>query len=215
MDTICRRTLLARVYLAFAILFLASCIIPESKPQPRGFLSPLNVQLPLSHNAYLPAVSGAPLSGDAACFYSESALQFYNRLRADSRQYRTIMRCSHSLVAAAKARAQSLVATDHWAHCDPEGKICANSYAEFYGCRLPNDYVVDGNNIESLGGGSPDMQPIYNALAGSPSHSVHLFARNNDGTKSAFFVRQTEVGIAVAEGGKFGWVWVILISECA
>lgn len=159
---------------------------------------------------YLPiAGNPSPLATPdpaASCFHNPKALAFYRLLVSDGRQQRPRIDCYPVLVRAAERRAASLIASGLWSHCDPNG-VCSNSVARALGCVLPPDYAANGNNIESLVAGSPDAELMFTALANSPSHSDHLFGRG-------WFQQQRHVGIAVGEGGKYGWYWVVLIGTC-
>jgi len=153
---------------------------------------------------YLPLVM-AGVNRVAECFGHTAAYEFYQLLSKDERQERPQLNCCRTLVNAAASRAAALV-TGPWGHCDGNG-VWANDYARRAGCVLPADYGA-GNNIESIAAGSPDARAIFEALARSKSHSDHLFGRGE------FFQRQTQIGVAVAAGGQYGWYWSILIAPC-
>jgi hypothetical protein len=154
---------------------------------------------------FIPFVITAP-NRTAECFGHPAAYEFYRLLTEDERQERPQLVCCETLVLAAAWRTMTL-ATGMWGHVDADG-IWANDYARRAGCVLPADYAEAGNNIESIAAGSPDARAIFEALARSKSHSDHLFGRGE------FFQRQTRIGIAVAQGGQYGWYWSILIAQC-
>ena len=134
-------------------------------------------------------------------------MAFHRSLIADSRQQRTRIDCHPALMRAARARAESLISRDYWAHCDPDG-VCPNLVARRAGCRLPSDYGDRANYIEELGAGTPDPAVMFTALGNSPAHKTHLFGEID------FYRRQPHVGIVLVEGGRWGWVWVVLIGTC-
>lgn len=188
-----------RICLALLAIVLAACTVPSAQPasplaQPE---SPL-----LIRRYYVPMVIGVP-----SCLTMPATERFYSLLATDGRQQRPRMRCNAALVKAAQARADGLVRSDLVSHCDVAGN-CANRYARVAGCRLPAYYSENGNNIESLAGGSGLAEVVFIALARSPSHAAHLFGQND------FFRAQVDVGIAVATGGKYGWWWVVMIGIC-
>lgn len=152
---------------------------------------------------------------DLACFTDQAAVVFYRLLLTDSRQARAALVCDPRLVAAAKERAVTLAGEGALAHCDERGE-CVNRVARRYGCALPASYAPNGNNIESLAAGTPDPWIIFVSLAASPSHSVHLFARDQSGNIQRQFQQQTQIGIAsyYAPGSDWGYYWVILIADC-
>jgi hypothetical protein len=153
---------------------------------------------------YLPFVATANPLRD--CFGADSPATFFRSLVGDARQQRRGLRCYPPLVRAAKRRAAGLAAGDPWGHVDAAG-VTPNEYVRAEGVVLPESYAGKGNNVESIAAGSGDATAIYNALAGSASHSVHLFGVGD------FFGRQGHCGIAVATGGQYGWYWCILIAE--
>lgn len=128
----------------------------------------------------------------------------------DNRQQHSLFRCNPALVKAAEAKALDMGQRGYFAHCDPDG-VCSNTNAEQWGCDLPEFYTPNGNNIESLAAGSPDVGVIFNALASSELHAIHLFGWHE------FFRTQHDIGIGVAqvEGSPFGWYYVVLIAECS
>lgn len=155
---------------------------------------------------YLPFVATANPLRD--CFGTDSPIAFFRSLVGDSRQQRRGLRCYPPLVRAARRRAAGLAAGEPWGHVDAAG-VTPNEYVRQEGVVLPDNYSAKGNNVESIAAGSGDADAIYAALAGSASHSVHLFGVGD------FFERQGHCGIAVAEGGVYGWYWCILIAEIA
>lgn len=205
--------------LAILISIVAGCSAPPAQPQ-----SPLAAPM-----VYLPIVSGAALPTPTptptmtpiptitptatpapvvSCWRTFGAWMFYQLMINDARQAHQRLDCDPRLVAAAERRAMAQPLTG-LAHCDQRG-VCANSYARAAGCRLPANYGLNGNNIESLTAGTVDPLEAFKSLARSPSHARHLFG---DGD---FFKAQDRLGIAVVDvpGHRYRWVWVILIGNC-
>jgi len=134
-------------------------------------------------------------------------------LTGDSRQQRPPgafgRGCNAALVRAAQWRAQGLANGDPWSHTDAAG-VTANEYAVASGCALPSYYSIKGNNIESLGAGTPSPVVMFTALASSNAHKTHLFGEND------FFREQDAVGIAYVErqGSPRTHYWVVMIAIC-
>lgn len=151
-----------------------------------------------ARDIYLPAIfTGAP----------NPVADFLRLLTGDARQERPTLECCPALEIAAQRRADGLAHGDPWAHVDAHG-ITPNEYARQAGCRLPAHYAVKGNNIESLGAGTADAAVMFAALIASPRHGDHLLGRTD------FYRVQRHVGVALAEGGEYGWYWVILLGTC-
>lgn len=188
--------------------------VEPSLPRPRSvFVSPLpqwDIPLPLSWHVYMPiAGSGSP-DPDASCFFNDKALEFYRLLKDDPRQQRAQLVCNKALVAAAMLRAQGLANGDPIAHHDAAG-VWANAYARNAGCKLPDFYPIEGNNIESLTAGMDKATRAFQSIVDdSPSHRKHLMA------ETPFFQDQTQIGIGYAEkpGTQYTYYWVVFTSVC-
>lgn len=143
------------------------------------------------------------------CYTSTEAAVFAKTLLSDPRQQRQGVRCNPALVAAANARAMSLAIGGYWAHCDPAG-VCPNAVVRASGCRLPPEYPIIGNGVESLVAGSPDAKSSIDALATSEKHADAIF-----GLKP-FFVSQQEIGIGyyADPNSRFGFYFSIVFANC-
>lgn len=149
-------------------------------------------------NVYMPIIATEPVNPVAT---------FYRLLTADQRQRRPSLGTCAQLEAAAEWKAADIVANGYWAH-QAHGGEWPNATARRFGCNLPAEYGNTWNGVESLVAGSPDAAVMFNALAESPSHRVHLFGEVD------FYRMQTHVGVAMATGGCYGWVWVVMIAAC-
>lgn len=149
-------------------------------------------------SVWLPIIAAAPIDQVAA---------FYDMLRNDGRQQRSQLEVCQHLEAAAEWKAADIVANGYWAHQAYSGEW-PNATARRFGCNLPVEYGDNWNGCESLVAGSPDAAVMFNALAESPSHRVHLFGEVD------FYRMQTHVGVAMAAGGQWGWVWCVMIAAC-
>ena len=153
---------------------------------------------PSARDIYLPVITTDYINQVAA---------FYRLLTADQRQQRPTLGTSSALEAAAEWKAADIVTHGYWQHMAANGEW-PNATARRFGCNLPVEYGNGWNGVESLAAGSADAFAIFSALANSPSHRVHLFGENN------FYRQQTHMGIAMVTGGKYGWVWCVLVARC-
>ena len=149
-------------------------------------------------NVYLPIIATETINQVTA---------FYRLLTADQRQQRPSFGTCAQLEAAAAWKAQDIVTHGYWAHQAANGEW-PNATVRRFGCNLPTEYGNTWNGVESLVAGSPDAVVMFGALAESPSHRVHLFGEVD------FYRMQTHVGVACAAGGRFGWVWCVMIAAC-
>lgn len=155
---------------------------------------------------YLPFIATAPAMEDSEL--SPACAEFLRLLTGDGRQERPSLTVCGSLVVAAEERAYGLANGDPFAHVDGNG-LWPNEIARANGCRLPDGYAEQGNNIESLAAGTGDPAVAFEALANSPKHSDHLFGRG-------WFGHQRHVGIAMAENpaAPYRFYWVVMIGLC-
>lgn len=139
--------------------------------------------------------------------HKDMANSFYNLLKTDPRQKRLILEWSSTLESAAYARAESLAKRRYFAHCDPDGK-CPNQVVREFGFVLP-PYYGNGNDIESLGGGTLNPQVMWKALSNSEGHAPHMLGLNQH------FVDQDKIGIAAYElvGSPHSFYFVVLIAK--
>lgn len=158
-----------------------------------------------SRDVFLPIVGGPP-----PVVAVNPVTAFYRLLTADQRQQRSSLEVCACLEQAATWRAHGMaVLGDPWSHRDRDG-IRPNAYARRAGCVLPQDYDMNGNQVESLVAGSDSALIMFESLANSAAHRTHLFGEND------FFRRQNKVGIACYEGvgSEYRWYWCVLIAIC-
>lgn len=161
-------------------------------------------QLATRHSLFIPIVRTTDPLRD--CFGADAPTAFFRLLVGDARQQRRGLRCHPGLVRAARRRAAGLASGDPWGHVDAAG-VTPNEYVRAEGVTLPPEYGERGNNVEEIAAGSAAPWAILEALANSSKHRVHLWGEGD------FFARQGHCGIAMAEGGRWGWYWVIMIAE--
>lgn len=153
---------------------------------------------PKARDIYMPIIATEQVNQVAA---------FYRLLTTDQRQQRATLGTCAALERAAEWKAADIAQYDYWQHQASNGEW-PNTTVRRFGCDLPAAYGDGWNGVESLGAGSKDALPIFIALANSPRHRVHLFGENS------FYRQQTHMGIGMVVGGRYGWVWVILIAPC-
>lgn len=104
---------------------------------------------------------------------------------------------------AAAAKAQDMAARDYFAHTSPAG-VSANQNVRNSGYPLPDWYVQNGNNVESLSIGGNTLEQIANGWYKSDKHRPHVYAEDK------FFAVQLCIGIgkATAKDGRVLFVFI-------
>jgi hypothetical protein len=156
---------------------------------------------------YFPFIGTAPTP--TVTGLTPTAAAFLRLLLDDERQEHPSLTVCASLILSATRRAEGLATVDPWSHCD-SANICANAYAIAAGRALPDWYAPNGNQVESLCGGTSSAQAVFDTLSASPRHAAHLFGLND------FFRAQTHIGIACVENieSPYRWYWTIHIAQC-
>lgn len=189
----------ALVLLALATVALMACV-----PRPQPMAQPDSPLFIGKYRYYTPYVVGP-----AKCFTNPGAQRFGQRLIEDPNQKRNPFFCDDRLVAAAQWKALDMATRGYVAHDTPEGWT-PNQMVRFFGCNLPSDYLLSGNNVESIAGGMGTADAAYDALKNSEAHRNHL-----EGSPAMFSKQhQFGVGFVARAGTKFTFYWVFLAGEC-
>lgn len=149
-------------------------------------------------------------SDNNACALTEHEQQIASFMANAPDQQRPHLTCDPRLVEAARQHARDMAERNYLAHTTPDG-YGPNYLVRQAGYMLPSQYSTQptANNVESLGAGYPTAEGVWEGLMNSPTHRTHLL-----GT-TPFFARQTEYGIGYAEGGTYGYYWVVITARPA
>lgn len=156
---------------------------------------------PPARDLFLPLVGSKPQAVPASgpCAMTDRAAQLAVLILA----LRPGMRCDMRLVRAAQAKADDQSVRGWWSHDSPEG-ISPNAWVRSFGVRLPDEYLADGNAVESLAYNFATAEDVLAALLASPGHAAHI---RGDG----WFGGQDLLGVGVAVGN--GIYWVVLTAS--
>lgn len=138
------------------------------------------------------------------CSMGPVASQIAKLFLEDPGQQRRNIVCDTKLVQAAQHKAEDMNARHYFSHIDPDGHT-PNYWARIYGCTLPGNYEVEGNQIESISLNYPTAQLAWDGWLGSPGHRTHVL-----GT-IPFFREQIHYGVGYVNGG-WGIMYVIMTS---
>ena len=195
-------------------LFLTACV---SIPQGAQLPSPLQVESPLKFQAptldtpglvYRPEqtnhvyVPGMNQSGP--CGMNLVAAGLARLFVADPGQQRLNPVCDARLVLAAQYRADDMVKRQYFGHFDPDGHG-ANYWVSHFGCKLPDYYPANSNNVESIALNYPTYGETWAALLLSKYHRIHVLGLID------FYKEQTFYGMGYSEGD-YGKVYVIITT---
>jgi uncharacterized protein YkwD len=167
-----------------------------------------------SHAVYMPMVLSAlgPASSPPTCELNEEEAQMAALLTGAPDQQRANISCNPLLAEVARSRAADMAARGYFGHVNPDG-IGPNHLAEEGGYQLPEsyDHSLTGNNIESIGAGTADVDTMWQGWMASEHHASHLLGQ------VAFFQEQTEYGIGFVRqaGSPYQFYWVVLIAKPA
>lgn len=145
---------------------------------------------------------------DANCKFNEEEAQLANLMRSAPEQQRKSLGCNPILSKVAQERAEDMARRGYFDHTNPDG-LGPNAMVLAAGYVLPKYYPQDGNNIESIAGGTQTVEETWNALINSPSHRTHLLAENK------FYQRQTDFGVGYVynRNSTYQHYWVIITVE--
>lgn len=198
-----------RILITIALISILAACIPEVS---RSVKSPLArphiifemrdvgaVYSPL-HRANLPFVSSPP----GPCNMNVTSTEVSSLFLNDAGQHRVNARCDTSLVKAAQHRADDMATRGYFSHNDPEGHT-PNYWARTLGCRLPDWYPVEGNQIESIALNYPTAAEAWAAWLSSPGHRVHVLGELD------FYAQQIVYGVGVSRSA-WGTTYVLMSS---
>lgn len=159
---------------------------------------------------YLPVVSsGSGLLPELACEQTVEEAAIFAYMQQHPDQGRPNLNCNRILSQVARAHAVDMAERRYFDHVNPDGHG-PNYLVREAGFRLPDWYPESrtANNIESIGGGFPTADDVWNAWIGAESHRSHIL-----GT-SAFFAEQLEVGVGYHydPDSEFRTYWVVITA---
>ena len=157
-----------------------------------------------NHTVYLPLISI-----NSSCQLSEQEQALAELLINDPNQQRAVLQCDPILAQVARERAVDMGNRNYFGHTNPDG-YGPNFLVQQAGYILPAyyDQSDDGNNIESICGGSTTPLDAWNRLMSSQGHRTHLLGLD------PFFAAQTDYGIGYAyiPDSQYGHYWVIITA---
>lgn len=175
-----------------------------SAPPARGAASPLP-QAPQGSatTLYMPFVQRGCQPGA-----EERALA--QRIAAHPEQQRPSFVCHPILEQVARAHAQYMAASGQLSHLDASG-TGPNARVRQAGYPLPSWYSLEpaANNIQSIAGGYPTAEAVFNAWLASSGHRPHVLGLD------PFWAEQVEYGIGFAANpaSPHGQYWVLLTAR--
>jgi hypothetical protein len=124
-----------------------------------------------------------------------------------SGQRRPFMVLDPILSKVARERAADMAQRGYFDHINPDGHG-ANYLVRKAGYVLPPNYPSDGNNLESIAGGSPTASAAWDDWMHSPDHKTHLLG------EQSFFAAQTSYGVGyyADPASEYRYYWVVITA---
>ena len=136
---------------------------------------------------------------------SGMAAQLFERMRSDPLQKRPTVVWSVQLANAAQSHCEDMVRRGYFSHESPEG-VWPNKRARLAGYALPDWYLDDKNNIESIAGGYTTVDEVWDGWLLSPMHRLHVLGEES-------YVSQIYVGcgfFALIDAPLFDTCWAVV-----
>ncbi len=122
-------------------------------------------------------------------------------------QHRPFMVMDPILAKVARERATDMARRHYFDHTNPDGHG-VNYLVRKGGYVLPSNYPSDGNNLESIAGGSSTASGTWSDWMGSSAHREHVLALNG------FWASQTSYGVGYYEDptSPYRFYWVVITA---
>ncbi len=161
---------------------------------------------------FMPVVMGSSAGVGAAdlCGFTAQRLELFNLLVNDPDQKRASRTCNATLARVAQAKAEDMARRNYFDHTNPEG-FGPNYLVRAAGYVLPTFYSgeLNGNNIESIAGGTQTASATWRVLKSSSGHRPHVLGENT------FYAEQVDVGIGYfyLADSTYKHYWVIITAK--
>lgn len=160
---------------------------------------------PLSPRAYLPFVITS-----LSCSPNPQEEQIALFMIQDPEQQRPSLTCHPILTRVARERAEDMAQRRYFDHVNPDG-YGPNYLVRQAGYVLPSYYdpAPDANNIESIAGGYPTPEAVWQKWTSSATHRDHLLGLH------PFWAEQIEYGIGYTydPNSPYGHYWVVITAK--
>jgi hypothetical protein len=164
--------------------------------------------VPMAGTGAVGAVGEEP----AQCALNEQEQVIAQLMVSDPDQQRENPVCDPTLSQVARARARDMALRGYFSHTNPDGNG-PNVLVRQAGYALPDWYSTaqDGNNIESIGGGYPTPNEVWQGWMDSEFHRIHILGTD------PFYGEQDAYGIGYYsdENSPMKHYWVILSAPVA
>jgi uncharacterized protein YkwD len=163
----------------------------------------------VSKNIFIPNVSVGD-SKTFPCGLNQKSYELLLTLMRHPKQQRESLICDELLTKAAQAHAKEMATQDYFKHVSLDGRT-SNERVREAGFTLDSIYSSEGNQVESIAGGTETAEETLQMLLGSETHRKHLLAEED------FFVAQKYIGVGYYETAPrestYWFYWVILTAH--
>lgn len=143
----------------------------------------------------------------SSCGVNTQAKQLAQLIINSNHQQREELICDKQLANIAYLKAQELAKADKIQH--NINNITPNEFVTQRGIKLPTVYLVLGNQVEAIQGGSKTAKQAYEAFLASEQHKAHLMGENE------FYKEQSHIGVGffIDKSKQYEYYWVVYVTS--
>ena len=143
----------------------------------------------------------------SSCGVNKQAKQLAQLIINSKHQQREELTCDKQLANIAYLKAQELAKADKIQH--NIDNITPNEFVTQRGIKLPAVYLVLGNQVEAIQGGTKTAKQAYDSFLNSEQHKAHLLGENE------FYKQQTHMGVGFFfdKNKQYEYYWVVYVTS--
>ena len=141
------------------------------------------------------------------CGLDEKSIALARLIMQDNKQLRSGLVCDKALSIAAYKKAKAMAKINKVSHAIDN--ITPNEFLKQQGIKLPPNYQILGNQVESIQGGMETAQDAFKYFLTSKSHKEHILGENR------FFRKQNHIGVGFYKdlNTKYEYFAVVYITD--
>ena len=158
----------------------------------------------LSNSAFAQEIDNVPESN---CGLNQQAISLAKLIIESKNQQRKELHCNLKLAEVALKKAKMMAKANKIRH--RINHTTPNELLRSYGIKLPENYALFDNQVESIMGAVKTPQESFDTFMTSPGHKYHLLG------EADFLLKQNQIGVGFFKDDESEYVyhWVIYITE--